>query len=47
MAARKMGKPAKQGTPTIGDHFGVNLTGKGLRLFREDAQKKMASSPHP
>jgi hypothetical protein len=47
MAARKMGKPAKHGTPTIGDPFGVKLTSKGLRLFGDDAQKKMASGPHP
>jgi len=47
MAARRMGKPAKHGTSTIGDHFGVKLTSKRIRLFRDDAQKKMASGPHP
>jgi len=31
--------------PTIRDHFGVNLTGKGLRFFRGWAAEKEAPTP--
>jgi len=31
--------------PTIGDHFGVNLTGKRLRFFRDVAREKWPLQP--